>query len=294
MSVGVTARGDELHGRAGADHREAEVVGHESERRQRVQRAHTRLLVAVGERAHGVERAPHAAAPLDDERVGDRRAEQLGERDCACGAQVNDRAPRGVARGGRRVATAACARDVDVGARVVGEIRPVHVDERDLGGRLRVRLLRAFVVGPERQLVRVRGRIAAGERGHDRVVEHRQRVTIDEVAPVDALRREDGVVVRLVVVGRVDLVETAPIAGEEHRRRPDAHARRVARDPIGGVPGADEELGRRPRAARDARGGIASGEAYDEAEDGEARDGAAQECGPRHRHRCKYRTGRRE
>lgn len=107
-------------------------------------------------------------------------------------------------------------RDIDV--ILIGEVRPIDVEDVDLGGRLRRWIRFAFVVGPEWPLVGMRARVRVGDARNDRVGEHQRAVAAEQIASIETLTDQKRVVVRPIVVGAVDLEEASVEAGQHERR----------------------------------------------------------------------------
>ena len=140
---------------------------------------------------------------------------------------------------------AAGQRHVDV--ILIRQERPVEVEDVDLSGRRGARVRLALVVRAERTLVGMGPCVGAGDARHGRVGEDERAVAGDQVAAVQALADQQGVVVRPIVVGDVDLVEPSAVPGEDERHA--AHARLAARrrHPERGIGAAEEKLSARRR-----------------------------------------------
>ena len=162
-------------------------------------------------------------------------ADHRGESGLLAGAQVEHTAPGGV--------PGPISRDIDVHVVLVRKEGPEHVEHVDLGRRLRARVRFAVLVRSERLLVGMRVRVFSRHARHDRVGEHRDAVIGSEVAPVQPLADEERVVVRVIVVGGVQLEPSGAEPGEHDRHSTNARLSARRRHPECRVDTLEQELG---------------------------------------------------
>src|SRR5258708_13369306 len=121
--------------------------------------------------------------------------------------------------------------------------------------RAQPRLVARLISPREGLVVRMRTGVSASDIGYDAVREHANGVASAEVPLVAALTDEICLAERALVVYDVHLDELSVDAGPLERSTAHPESGGVARDPVSGVAGGDDKLGRRPRRA--ARGGLA-------------------------------------
>src|SRR4051794_23481186 len=135
-------------------------------------------------------------------------------------------------------------------------------------------------------------RVELREVGDDRVLVDEQGIAGDEVAAIDALADEDGVLEGAVVVLDVELVEAAIDAGELERSAAHPDRSAIARHPVRGVACRDHEVDGR-RAARRRRG-VATGSAESERQRGEGENRPGRGDAHRQKYTAKRLDTRRE
>jgi hypothetical protein len=108
------------------------------------------------------------------------------------------------------------------------------------------RLVARLVVRPERLILGMEATVHPGQLRDDGVLEEEQRVARDEVAPVHLLADQHRVLVRAVVVGDVQFVESATRGRELQRGAAQTDLSAGARDPVRRVARREDEVrGRR-------------------------------------------------
>ncbi len=122
---------------------------------------------------------------------------------------------------------------------------PVHRQQRDVRRGHQARAVGHRIVGAERHVVRVRPFVVPGDAIHQRIGEHGGGIARDEVAGEHELAHEQCVVVRVVIVGHVQLVEPAAVLRQHNRRTTHGESVVAAGDPVRGVAGNEQELGPR-------------------------------------------------
>ncbi len=177
----------------------------------------------------------YAARAFGDDAPSSAVAEDRAQRRRRAIAQVDDAVPD--------VVRVLDVRDVDVGVMLVREQRPEHVEQLGVARCHRMRIVASVLVLFESALVRVLGRVRARDVADSFVFEDLDRIARYQVAAIDPLTNEQRVEVRPIVVGNVELVESAVDVREGQRRPPNAKTAVDRADPERRVPGRDEEVG---------------------------------------------------
>ena len=125
---------------------------------------------------------------------------------------------------------------------LVGEHRSEHIQQLDVTGRDRMRVVAPILIVAQSPLVRMLGRVLTRDIGDSLVLEDLDGITRHQVAAIDPLANEQRVVVRPIVISNVELVESALHVREGERRPPDPKAPVHRADPEGRIPGGHQEV----------------------------------------------------
>jgi hypothetical protein len=126
-----------------------------------------------------------------------------------------------------------------------GLIRAEGVEEADLRGRLDDGMLAHILFGRDAGVIGMLLAIPLLDRCGGGVLEDRDGVAGLQVSSENSLAYDEGLVMRAIVVGNVDLVKASAQPGELKRRAPDLEPPVLAAYPEARVASGDEEL--RPR-----------------------------------------------
>jgi len=205
----------------------------------------------------------------------DVRAEEIGHAGRLSGSKVEHASADGMPR--------RTAGHIHVDVVLVREVRTEHVEDIDLSSRGGRGVGVAFFVGRQWLFVGMCTGIRAGNALYGSIGEDDGAVASQQVAAIETFANEQRILIREVIVGRVELVETATIVGQQQGRASRLRFAACSRDPKRRVGVAQEKL-----TPRQGRPRIETGPAACRDGDGRNQDGNPARSGARREHRGKY------